>query len=529
MKKKTLKLTWIIVLLGIVVVFASGTVWAKSDKNQNGKIYDGVYIDSVYVGGLTKEEALEEYGKYVENIEDLTLTFNSDMGSFMTTLGEIDIDISVQGAVEQAYNYGRQGNILSRYKEIKGLEKENAVLVPEKTFDEEVLSHKLEEDATSMVKAPENASITMEDGEFVIHPGVTGTAVDVEKTIQNLEDYLAEAWEQKPVEVEAIIKETDPEYTEEDFRMIDSTLGSFSTNYTSGNSNRTNNLINGTNRINGAVLMPGEQFSVNEGLGERTEENGYSAAGQYVNNELTDGVGGGICQVSTTLYNAVLIAELQVDERYPHSLTVGYVKLGRDAAIAGDYMDFKFTNNTNYPIYISGYAGGGSVSFAIYGHDEREEGRTIDFESKVVDTYEPGDPEEILDDTLEEGKRVVEESPHTGYYVELWKHVYKDGELVDSYLVPWGKSQYSKTNGKVRVGTMKVEQSPETPETPTEQPTETPETQTTEAPVETGTSETSEEAHSLSQPVKAAEKVSWQNTNRMFFIRRFKGNMYENR
>lgn len=510
--KKKWKITVLSLLLGTIVILAGSVAFAKEDK-ENGKIYDGVYIDSVYVGGLTKEEALEEYGKYVDNIEDLTLTFTSDSGKFMTTLGEIDINVSPEEAVEQAYNYGRQGNILARYKEIKGLEKENAILIPEKTFDKDVLAHKLEEDATEMVKVPENASITMENGEFVVQPGVSGTKVNVKKTTKNLEDYLAKAWEQKPVEVEAVIEDTEPEYTEDDFRMIDSVLGSYSTKYSSGNTNRINNLINGTNRINGAVLMPGEQFSVNQGLGDRTEENGYSSAGQYVNNELTDGVGGGICQVSTTLYNAVLIAELQVDERYPHSLTVSYVDLGRDAAIAGDYMDFKFTNNTNYPVYISGYAGGGSVSFAIYGHNERDAGRTIDFESKVIDTYEPGDPEEIMDDTLEEGKRVVEESPHTGYYVELWKKVYQDGKLVDSYIVPWGKSQYSKTNGKVRVGTKKVE----TPVTPTP---DTPTEPTTEAPPT--------EAPTVDPPADPGAEGAMSVSDRMIFKKRFWERMNEN-
>lgn len=487
MKRNYIKLIAFMMVAGVTGCMVHMNAKATTqEKASEGKIYDGVYIDSVYVGGLTKEEAKAEYSEYIDDIGNLTVTFTAGEDKFMTTLGELDISVSAEEAVEQAYNYGRQGNILSRYKEIRNLETENAVLVPEKEYDEEVLTHKLEEDAKDLVTAPENASISMENGEFIIQPGVKGTAVAIEDTIANFNDYMEEPWEQKAVEIEAVIEETDPEYTEEDFAMIDSVLGSYSTKYSAGNSNRVNNLINGTNRISGTVLMPGEQFSVNEGLGERTEANGYSSAGQYVNNELTDGVGGGICQVSTTLYNAVLISELQVDERYPHSLTVSYVKLGRDAAIAGDYMDFKFTNNTSYPIYISGYAGGGSVSFAIYGHDEREEGRTIDFESKIIETYEPGDPEEIKDDTLEEGKREVEESPHTGYYVELWKKVYKDGELVDSYLVPWGKSQYSKTNGKVRVGTKKVEKEPETPAestTPTTPATPaTPTTPTTEAP-----------------------------------------------
>lgn len=118
-------------------------------------------------------------------------------------------------------------------------------------------------------------------------------------------------------------------------------------------------------------------------------------------------------------------------------------------------MDFKFTNDTEYPIYIEGYAGGGSISFAIYGHDTRPSNRTIDFESKVINTIEPGDPEEIKDDTLEEGKEVVEQEAHTGYYVELWKNIYIDGVLTDSVKV--NGSSYTAQAAKIRVGTKKVE------------------------------------------------------------------------
>ena len=153
----------------------------------------------------------------------------------------------------------------------------------------------------------------------------------------------------------------------------------------------------------------------------------------------------------------MLQAELQVDERYPHSLTVSYVPLGMDAAIAGDYMDFKFTNSTDYPIYIDGYAGGGYISFAIYGHETRPSNRTIYYESKTIETYEPGDPEEVKDDTLEEGKTETETAAHTGYYVEVYKHVYVDGVETESTLIPYGRSKYNATKATIRVGTKKVE------------------------------------------------------------------------
>jgi hypothetical protein len=127
-----------------------------------------------------------------------------------------------------------------------------------------------------------------------------------------------------------------------------------------------------------------------------------------------------------------------------------------DAAIAGDYMDFKFTNDTGYPIYIEGYAGGGTISFAIYGHETRPSNRTFEFESIDVSVIDPGDPEEEQDDTLAEGTTVTERSAHTGYYTELWKHVYVDGVETESYIVDYGKSSYQSQRAKIRVGTKKV-------------------------------------------------------------------------
>lgn len=419
-------------------------------------IYTGVYLDGVYVGGLTKEKAMKEYEKYIDGIDNLNLTVTTSVGTYSVKLKDIDVSVSIEDAVEKAFNYGRKGNILSRYKEIKSLEKENVILIPEKQFDKDILQDKLENETSDLVQEAENASITREDGEFIVHPGKTGTTIKVDETIQALEDLFAEEWNQNNIKLEAVVEEQEPDYTEDDFYAIDSVMGQAVTNYNQGQSSRSQNLITGASKITGTVLMPNEQFSMYDTVSPFTEENGYSNAGQYVNNELVDGLGGGICQVSTTLYNAVLKAELQVDERYPHSLSVSYVDLSKDAAIAGDYMDFKFTNNTQYPIYIEGYAGGGSISFAVYGHDERPANRRIEFESKIIETKEPGDPEEIEDDTLEEGKTVTEQYAHTGYYAELWKNIYIDDVLQESVRV--NQSLYQATKAKIRVGTKPKEE-----------------------------------------------------------------------
>ncbi len=430
-------------------------------SDDNAPIYSGVYVDDLYVGGLTKAEAVEQYDSYIKDIDKLKLTFSAGGESFSTTLGDIDVEVSAEDAIEEAFGYGRKGNILCRYKEIKGLEKDNAMLIPEKKFSAAKLKNIIETESEKIVKEPKNASISRVDGEFVVEDGVVGTTVKVDETIKKVEEFFAEVWEQKDVKIAAVVEEEQPKYTAADFEKIDSILGSKQTEYNSGYAERAKNLATGASKISGTVLMPGEQFSVYNTVSPFTEENGYANAGQYVNDELVDGLGGGICQVSTTLYNAVLQAELQVDERYPHSLTVSYVPLGMDAAIAGDYMDFKFTNSTDYPIYIDGYAGGGYISFAIYGHETRPSNRSIYYESKTIETYEPDKPEEIKDDTLEEGKEVTETSAHTGYYVEVYKHVSVDGVEQECTLIPYGRSKYNASKATIRVGTKKKDKDDE--------------------------------------------------------------------
>lgn len=458
-KKRTDSMKCRIVSLMAFVLLATGLIQATchvaASQTEEQTIYEGVYLDGAYVGGLTRDEAIAEYEKYIHGLDDLKLTFTTSLGQYTTSLKELHVSVSVEDAVEQALHYGHQGNILYRYKEIRALENENVVLIPQKKFDKGALRNKLESEASDLVSEAKNATLTRQDGEFVVSEGQAGTKINVGDTVKEVEELFAGEWKQQDVKLAAVVEEEQPRYTAEDFSKVDSVMGSAETGYNAGNTNRAQNLVTGAGKISGTVLMPGEQFSVYNTVSPFTEENGYANAGQYVNNELVDGLGGGICQVSTTLYNAVVKAELQIDERYPHSLRVGYVDASRDAAIAGTYMDFKFTNNTEYPIYIDGYAGGGSISFAIYGHDERPSNRTIELESRIIETYEPGDPQEIKDDTLPEGTRVVEQEAHTGYYAELWKNIYVDGVLTDSVRV--NTSKYTAQAAKVRVGTKKVD------------------------------------------------------------------------
>lgn len=451
-----IKVIGLILAAGILMGTQSLAESAKTEKvTEDGYIQEGVFLDTLDVGGMTKEEAFKAYEEFAQNIGNTKVIFSNDLGNFTVTLADIGIEVSVEKAVEQAYSYGRKGNILSRYKEIEGLKENNVVLIPEKNMDEDMLSEKLTNETGDMVRLAKNASMAMVNGELIRYAGEMGYTINAEKTVKLVTDALQKKWEQKDLEIAAVTEEVEPQYTVDDFYMVDSVLGRFSTEYNSAKTNRSQNLANGAAKINGTILLPGEQFSMYNTVAPFTEENGYADAGQYVKQdsgtELVNGIGGGICQVSTTLYNAVLEAELQIDERYRHELSVDYVELSRDAAIAEEYMDFKFTNNTEYPIYIEGYAGGGTISFIVYGHETRDPGRTIKFVSKKIEEFEPGEPEKIWDDTLASGTQVTDRTAHKGYYAELWKEIYQDGELIDEVRV--NQSEYSAQAARIRVGT----------------------------------------------------------------------------
>ncbi len=460
------KLRRYILFVGIGMLFCTLLITAEQFFPHRGKltegmpsmvnaqsedtIYQGIFLDMVEVGGMTRQQAVSAYQNYIKNMDTLSITLTSSEGEYEIPLSELNVSVDIDEAVEEAFTYGRKGNILSRYKEIRTLEKENVTLIPKKKWDDQILEDKLTNDAWALMKQAKNASVARVNGEFIVYAGEDGVTLMTDRTIASIREVFKEVWKAESIVLPAVTEVTHPQYTEEDFYGINSLLGRCSTEYNSRVPERIQNLVVGAGKIADSVVLPGEQFSVYQTVAPFTEENGYGNAGQYVNDELVDGLGGGICQVATTLYDAVLEAELQIDERYPHSMTVSYVDKGMDAAIAEGYEDFCFTNNTDYPIYIDAYAGGGNLSVAIYGHETRPSNRRIQFESQVLEEYDPGEEQTTYDDTLPLGEERITDA-HKGYYVEVWKHIYIDGELTDSVKI--NGSQYNAVPKKTRIGT----------------------------------------------------------------------------
>ncbi|MBQ5869036.1 MAG: VanW family protein, partial [Lachnospiraceae bacterium] len=194
--------------------------------------------------------------------------------------------------------------------------------------------------------------------------------------------------------------------------------------------------------------------------------NGYKTATAYENGRSVDSVGGGVCQIATTLYNAALYAELDIVQRQNHSMTVAYVDHSRDAAIAGTYKDIKISNPYETPIYVEGYTSGKKLTFKIYGQETRPENREVKFESKTLQWISPGDPIEQPDPTLQPGQRVQVQSSHTGIRSELYKCVYVDGALQERTLL--NKDSYNASKAIYHVGpALPVEPAPAEGNAPT--------------------------------------------------------------
>lgn len=175
-----------------------------------------------------------------------------------------------------------------------------------------------------------------------------------------------------------------PQLSTEQAKQCDTRLAEFSTGYSGAGSGRVKNIETGATHLHAKVILPGEEFSVAAALMPFTKENGYVTGGTYIHGQLSESIGGGVCQLSTTLYNALLRTRLLITERYSHSMPVGYISLGQDAAIAGDYKDLKFKNTTTVPILLLCEATGEEVKVVLYGSKEAKRG-DITMESIITE------------------------------------------------------------------------------------------------------------------------------------------------
>lgn len=305
---------------------------------------------------------------------------------------------------------------------------------------------------------PQNAYYDPETLELV--PEVVGMTFNLEEALEKVQ--LADPGSSFIVEL--IV--TEPEVTSASMpqQLFFDLLGSCDSTLDGSTEGRKVNLTLVCEAIDGTILQPGDVFSFNDIVGERTAEKGYKAAGVYVGGQTQDQLGGGICQAASTIYLASLRANLEIVERYPHDYLVTYVPMGCDATIYWGTYDYRFRNSTDFPMKLHTWVADGYVHVELWGTNVTGEYAEMTYEVLSTTPYECVTEE---DDTKEVGYSKITTYPYTGYSVNTYRNVYdKDGNLLSTTFE--AKTNYKARNQVTTIGTMGAEPVPETPASTTE-------------------------------------------------------------
>ncbi len=351
------------VLLGIAL-----GVWALQPAGQC--IARGVRVAGVALGGMTRNEARQALASALAR-DDAQLTLNAGPGERTVTLAELGIAPDADTLAQAAFRLGRQGNFLARLAQLLRLRFHGMTLPPAYFCDVPREQSVLRSLAHQVNREPVDATGHWDDdaGKLVVAAGQNGAKLDMPASLKLIKAQVAgnlAAGRPLPDTLALPYLVKVPRVRAEDLAPVDAILGTFSTSY-AGATDRGSNVKTAAEAIDGAVVLPDEVFSFNQTVGPRSTDNGYLTAPVIIDGQMHEGTGGGVCQVSTTLYNAVLLADLQVTRRSHHSLPSHYVAAGRDATVSYHHIDFRFRNTTDAPIIIEAHAGARRLTVRILG------------------------------------------------------------------------------------------------------------------------------------------------------------------
>lgn len=510
-ENKTLLATIIFIIILVIMIFS--VIFAILNINNNN-ILNGVKIEGIDVSGLSREEAKAKIETVynAKKEEDIILKYNDFETTISQDILETNYDLDK--AINEAISLGKDGNIITNnYNILFALLGKKNIKV-DMSINEEQIKDEIENIQTNIPGTIIEPDYYVENDKLIITPGQEGIKISVDNLINRIKNTLKTAssnqqyieipmdnvWPDKidiekihdeiykevqdayltenPItihpEVEGIdfdieeakkilendseqyeipLKITKPNVTMEQIgaEAFPNKISFYSTRYDGGDVNRSTNLELACEKINDVIVLPGETFSYNKTLGERSKAAGYKTAKVYENGEVVDGIGGGICQISSTLYNAVLKANLEIVERRNHQFITSYVEEGRDATVAYGVTDFKFKNSRKYAIKIKASASNGVATIEIFGIKEEVEYQ-ISFDTKTISTI-PYTVKYIDDNTLKTGTEVVKQKGANGIVTETYLIKSLNGQVVSNTLL--SKDTYSAMQRIVLRGTKK--------------------------------------------------------------------------
>ncbi len=501
------KVTAVVCVIAIVAVLAAGfLVYAATYED----VLHGVYISGVEVGGMNQDAAANKIEEaFAPEVKDRKITFKCGDNSEVVFLSDIDARVDSEKMAETAFLEGRSNGFLGKafalaasvFKKreiplsvevnnsafeavisrvagefetlmtetdyelngttltiVKGepgemVNREKALgllsaAVADSDASEIELSVEraepkevdLDEFYTALTAPAADAEYKLEDGNVIIIPHKVGITVSKKEIAKALES------KEKRYSLEVAVDE--PEVTAGELKslLFRDVMGTYSSNFSTSTEARASNVILTAQRINGYVLMPGDVFSYDKTVGSRTVANGYKSAGVYVGNKVESGIGGGICQTSSTLYSAALYANLEIVERTSHSLPVSYVPGGMDATIAEGYIDLKLRNNTDYPVKIVAVVNGRNLTCKILG--VKKEGQSVEVVNTITGSIAPK-IDVVGDETIPQGYKKVRSKGAAGFTVSSKRIVSVNGKVVKEEKLT--NSVYNATNSEVAV------------------------------------------------------------------------------
>ena len=431
-------------------------VSGEEDRDQtsvmrDAVVYPGVHVGAVDISGMTIEQAAEAVENYYTQVCEAEVTLIAAQNTPVTVkLSDLAPYWENREVLDDLLELTDGNDVIDRYMMKKDIAQNGMDLPLAISFDKETVVEFLQKNCSIYDVPLQNATLRRENGQFIVEEGQAGEGVNLAEAAGMIQGGLFEEVVAGNTQIVLPLEELYPMGQAEELAQVKDLLGTFTTSFSSSGAARSTNVSNGCHLIDGTLLYPGEEFSAYNTIKPFTEENGYRLAGSYLNGKVVESLGGGICQVSSTLYNAVLRAELQVTERHNHSMVVTYVDKSADAAIAESAgKDFRFVNNTEHPIYIEGYTSDKKITFNIYGVETRDPGRRVSFESEVVSENPPKN-ESIIADGGQVVGYVSVTNAHIGYQARLWKVVTQNGKEIERSVV--NESKYNPSPRTAVVG-----------------------------------------------------------------------------
>ncbi|GLC29497.1 VanW family protein [Clostridium omnivorum] len=411
-KKKRLRkgrLVFVLFMFIIIVYFIVTSYIYFKVKKYSSLIYPEISVENVDVGGKTKEEAIKLLNKTfdAENIKS-NITIKVNNNDYVINLSKLDLKYDIQNVVDKAFEINRGTTIFQRYRAIK--HSKNSYLKLNIQYSSDVINNTIADIEKKNNKKPIDAAISRSNtGSFNVIKEISGLALDKDNLKNAIISNIKLPFKDNTI-INGKMNEIKAKVTEENLKAIDAKISTFTTNFATSNYNRSTNINLAANAINGKVLMPGEEFSFNDVVGKRTPSKGYKEAHVIVGDKFIDDFGGGVCQVSTTLYNAVARANIPSTERAKHTIPSSYVGLGMDATVDYGNLDYKFKNTLKYPIYIEAVVKNKEITFNIYSNSELTK-RNYDLVNEII-----GKKVNVYRVTYENNKQISKDLLYTDSY-----------------------------------------------------------------------------------------------------------------